>query len=300
MASMSWKGKLVVLDNFRKIFGNYSVDIQDIVRSAICDGVDISKYVDVCKDNPFRLDQIRLGIKEGLPDAIFSLNGDAIYKVRSLRKSNGFSEIVKQLGSGSLSEEHVNHLLQWVSEGKNIHGIELVTVPKNLLSIYDVGLSYGVDMSEFNGFTGSAEYLKCLVVMRKNNRPVEKYLKIIWNISVLNVVSRNSNNYLGWYEDFYDCLTIDMDYEVVDGLTTLYMYMSKMTARNQLSIPEVREIAKNKNYLKVVINAAKAGMDLKKFVGLDEFSADSLYMSLKENAKRSISGSIRGKRNQLE
>lgn len=297
MSSMSWKGKLVVLDNFRKVFGNYSVDVQDIVRSAVCDGVDISKYVDVCKDNPFRLDQIRLGIKEGLPDAVFSLNGDAIYKVRGLRKSGGFNEIVKQLESGSLSDEHIAHLLQWVSDGRNIHGIELVTVPKNLLSEYDIGLSYGVDMSEFNGFTRSPEYLKRLVVIRKNNRPVGKFLKDGWSIAVLSVVSRNSNNYLGWYEDFVKCITTDMEYEVVEDISTLYMYMSKMNSRNQLNIEEVRVVSKNKDYLKVVLEAAKSGMNLRDFIGLDEFSANSLYMSKKEGTKRQISGSIRGKRN---
>ena len=74
------KGKTLILDNFRKILSNYTVDIQDVVRSAILDGVDISKYIDVCKDNPYRLEQIRLSIKEGLDESLFNLSGDLLYR----------------------------------------------------------------------------------------------------------------------------------------------------------------------------------------------------------------------------
>lgn len=290
------KGKTLILDNFRRCLSEYSVDIQDIVRSAILDGVDISKYLDVCRDNPFRLDQIRLGIKEGLDEALLSLNGDALYRVRKLRKSGNLAEVTRQLSKGSLSDEHIYHLLDWIQDGRSIHDIELATIPKNLLSVYDVGLSYDVDMSIFNGIKCDVNYLNALVSMAKNRRSVEKFLDSSkWDLSVIQCVSVHSANHMGWFEEWVDCITPSMSYAVVDELRELYMYMNKLSAKLRVSEETLRGIT-DADYLAVLVKAAKDGMDLNNFVGLDKFSADSLYMSTKQGTKKKISGNIRGKR----
>ena len=290
------KGKTLILDNFRRCLSEYSVDIQDIVRSAILDGVDISKYLDVCRDNPFRLDQIRLGIKEGLDEALLSLNGDALYRVRKLRKSGNLAEVTRQLSKGSLSDEHIYHLLDWIQDGRSIHDIELATIPKNLLSVYDVGLSYDVDMSIFNGIKCDVNYLNALVSMAKNRRSVEKFLDSSkWDLSVIQCVSVHSANHMGWFEEWVDCITPSMSYAVVDELRELYMYMNKLSAKLRVSEETLRGIA-DADYLAVLVKVAKDGMDLNNFVGLDKFSADSLYMSTKQGTKKKISGNIRGKR----
>lgn len=290
------KGKTLILDNFRRCLSEYSVDIQDIVRSAILDGVDISKYLDVCRDNPFRLDQIRLGIKEGLDEALLSLNGDALYRVRKLRKSGNLAEVTRQLSKGSLSDEHIYHLLDWIQDGRSIHDIELATIPKNLLSVYDVGLSYDVDMSIFNGIKCDVNYLNALVSMAKNRRSVEKFLDSSkWDLSVIQCVSVHSANHMGWFEEWVDCITPSMSYAVVDELRELYMYMNKLSAKLRVSEETLRGIT-DVDYLAVLVKAAKDGMDLNNFVGLDKFSADSLYMSTKQGTKKKISGNIRGKR----
>lgn len=293
---MLWKGKYLILDNFRKCLSDYPVDIQDIVRSAILDGLDISKYIDACKDNPFRLDQIRLGLKEGLSESLFGLSGDILYEVRKLKRTNNIDEIVRQISKGNLSDEHINYLLSWVKSGRSLVGIDLTSIPKNLLSVYDVGLSYDLDMSIFNGIKCSADYLTALVGILRNKRPVDKFLDSSkWDLSVVSEVSRNAVNHMGWYESWVDCLTPSMPYEIVYELRVLYSYMIKLVAKNQVSMEQLRLID-DVEYLEVFTKAAKDGMNLNDFIGLDKLSANSLYMSNKEGTKRKISGNIRGKR----
>ena len=42
---MYFKGKKLLLDNFRDVLKNYSLDIQDVVRSCILDDIDVEKYI---------------------------------------------------------------------------------------------------------------------------------------------------------------------------------------------------------------------------------------------------------------
>lgn len=291
---MLFKGRTLILDNFRSCLSKYSVDIQDVVRSAILDGVDITKYIDVCKDNPFRLDQIRLGIKEGLDTSLFSLDGDVLYRVRKLRRSGNIGLLTKQLSKGSLSDEHISHLLDWIQEGRSIEGIEMAIIPKNLLSVYDLGLSYGVDMSIFNNVHCTPEYLEYLVGIAKNKRPVEKFLDCSkWSTSVLHCVMLASSNHMGWYDNWVSELEPSMSYDVVEALRQLHSYMIRLDQSKWVSAKEMGTL--DDKYIEVLVKVAKDGMNLRKFLGLDRLSADSLYMEMKQGTKQKISGNIRGK-----
>lgn len=50
----------LTLDNYAQYLQNYSIDIKDEVRNALLDGIDLIPYVKMCKNDPFRLQQIRL------------------------------------------------------------------------------------------------------------------------------------------------------------------------------------------------------------------------------------------------
>lgn len=185
---MKYKGKVVLLDNFRTLFYDYSVDIQDIVRSAVLDGVDISKYVSLCKDNPYRLDQIRLAMKENLPSSLYRIsNGDVIYKIRKLyQRGVNLSGIERQLNSGSLSDEYVEYMLSWVAEGINIDSLNLAIIPKGLLETFDYGLRSGFSMTEFNnGISYSPEYIKLCLKISKDNKSVSFLLGGEYDLEVV-------------------------------------------------------------------------------------------------------------------
>ena len=95
------------------------MDVQDVIRSAILDDVDIAEFVNSCRDNPYRLDQIRLALKENITGGILSIgNGETIREIRNMRSVGvDISEISRQLENASLSEKHISYLLKWVREG---------------------------------------------------------------------------------------------------------------------------------------------------------------------------------------
>lgn len=189
---MKYNGEVVLLDNFRLLLYDYSVDIQDVVRSAVLDGVDISKYIATCKDNPYRLDQIRLSMKEGLPVGLYkSTNGDVIYKIRKLyQRGVNLSYVERQLNSGSLSEEYIEYMLNWISDGINISGLNVAVIPKGLLSTFDYGLRCGFSMKEFNnGISYSPEYIKLCLKILKDGKSVNFLLNGNYSIGVLREIA---------------------------------------------------------------------------------------------------------------
>lgn len=60
---MEYRNQVLLLDNFRSILSSFSLDVQDVVRSAILDGVDLNPYIERFREDPYKLDQIRLGLK---------------------------------------------------------------------------------------------------------------------------------------------------------------------------------------------------------------------------------------------
>lgn len=189
---MLYKGKKLILDSFRTILSEYSIDVQDVVRSAILDDVDISSYILSCKDNPYRLDQIRLCIKEGMPDEILRLyNGSAIYQIRTL-KADGvdLTPVVKQLSRGNLQDTYLLYLLGWIKDGLNISKLNIAIIPQQLLPTFDYGLRCGFDMSKYNnGRSYSPQYISLLLQIEKNKKSVSSLLSGEWSLDILEVLS---------------------------------------------------------------------------------------------------------------
>ena len=189
---MLYKGKKLILDSFRTVLSDYSIDVQDVVRSAILDDVDISSYIPSCKDNPYRLDQIRLCIKEGMPDEILRLyNGSAIYQIRTL-KADGvdLTPVVKQLSRGNLQDTYLLYLLGWIKDGLNISKLNIAIIPQQLLPTFDYGLRCGFDMSKYNnGRSYSPQYISLLLQIEKSKKSVSSLLSGEWALDILEILS---------------------------------------------------------------------------------------------------------------
>lgn len=189
---MVFKGKTLILDNFRTVLSDYSLDVQDVVRSAILDGIDISAYIQSCKENPFRLDQIRLGMKDGLSEAIYKItNGNVIYQIRILKcKGVDLKSLEKQLEQGNLSETYMIYALNWIEQGINLSKINLAIIPQKLLPTFEYGLKSGFDMSKYNnGVSYSPQYIGLCLQIEKSNKSVSFLLKGDWSIDILEVLS---------------------------------------------------------------------------------------------------------------
>ena len=185
---MKYKNSPLILDTFRYLLKGYSIDIQDIVRSAILDDIDIVEYIEPCKDNPFRLDQIRLSLKEGMSRQFFTLtSGETIYKIRKLKaKNRNIKYIEDQLSKGVLSQKHIEYILKWVDNGINISKLDINIIPETLLSTFDYGLSSGFDMSIFNtGIYYTQDYLMTCLHLMEIGISVDSFLFCDWSIDVL-------------------------------------------------------------------------------------------------------------------
>ena len=176
---MIYENDKLILDNFRTVLKDYSVDVQDVVRSAILDGVDITKYIESCKNNAYRLDQIRLGMKENLEEIFLNIkNGDSIYKIRKLKERGvSLSGIQSQIRQGVLNEESLNKLISWVELGYNIENINISIIPKSLFEVFEQGFQKGFDMKIFNdGRNYKPMYVRYCLVIMANRKDIHPFL----------------------------------------------------------------------------------------------------------------------------
>lgn len=190
---MKYNNKDLILDNFRDLLFDYSVDVQDVVRSSILDNIDIIPYIKIYKDDAYKLDQIRLAIKEGLPKTFFKTTGDMLYQIRQMsRRGVDLSSIENQLKS-NLSEQSMKYLIKWVDDGINISKLNIAIIPNSLLDTFDYGLRSGFDMVEFNnGKNYCSKYIKLCLQIKKNDKPISFLLSGEWSLDSLTVLSRES------------------------------------------------------------------------------------------------------------
>lgn len=189
---MRFCGEELILDNFRLVLEKFSVDIQDIVRSAILDGVDISPYIKGCNNSPYRLDQIRLCLKEGLDKSLFKLDGDVLYRIRQM-VSNGKSidGVVSQLNN-NLSKEYLDYLLDWTEIGANLSGLNVAIIPKSLLSTFDFGIRNNFNMCKYNtGVNYSPSLVKLCLAVQKYGNNADFMLGYTWSEDVVSVLLNN-------------------------------------------------------------------------------------------------------------
>jgi len=174
---MKYRGVNLILDNFRSVLKGYSVDVQDVVRSAILDDIDISKYIESCKNKPYRLEQIRLCKKEGIDSSVFGVrNGECIYKIRNLNKG-ARDVILSKLKNEELSDELIIRLIDWLKKGYDLSNIKISLIPKHLYSVFEHGFKKGFDMSIFNnGHSYSAEYIKVCLIIKGNGKNINLFI----------------------------------------------------------------------------------------------------------------------------
>ena len=144
---MYFKGGRVTLESIGSQFRGYPLDIQDEVRSMVMDNLDLSQWIDVCKDNPYRLNQIRLGSKEGLDPKFFTiLDGSVIYKIRGLA-ATGFNvgELIPYVGVG-FTKEQWTYIIAWAERGLLDSRLALVRTPFSMWEFIDKGLRNNLPM----------------------------------------------------------------------------------------------------------------------------------------------------------
>ena len=212
---MRYNGKKLLLDNFRLILKDFSIDIQDVVRSAILDDVDIIPWVVNCKNDPYRLEQIRLALKEGFPDIYFKLpKSEQIYKVRYLKRMGvDISSIEILINRGYITDSSIiDTMLLWVEKGYNLSKIDITLIPKEMYSIFELGFQKGYDMSLFNdGRKYSNDYIWNCFVILANKKSIKPFVSSeLYSVDCLKSIATFSKVSDGIWNRYISCINPKM------------------------------------------------------------------------------------------
>ena len=195
MNRLEWNGRKIILDNLREELSAYSVDIQDVVRSAILDGIELGSYVEECREDPWRLEQIRLLIKEDLKEVGTDLSGAMLYKIRCLHREGHNIEGLKKLLASGMEDEYAEIALDWHSKGYELKGLKISWIPRHLLAIFEKGLMAKMDMREFNtGVAYEKEYLLALMRLQSDGKSCKLFVDGTWDLKVLQLIEAKAGN----------------------------------------------------------------------------------------------------------
>lgn len=292
---MKFNGKTLILDNFRTELKDYTVDIQDVVRSAILDDIDITDYIDKC--SPYKLDQIRLARKEGIKESFFSLNGEMLYNIRRMSKEGvDLKQLEKHLKS-SLSEEHTKYVVQWVIDGLRFNNINVALIPKRLLESFDKGLRQGVDMSKYSKIQRilSPMYLDACIEIEKYGKSTDFLIGVQWNLDVVQYLQKNADLPKSKWKQIEDNIS---PYDSIDRVSLLVQMI-----RNDIDIAPLQAVkegdGQKKEYvydvecLDLLLRGYKENLDIKKLMKATSIEEmDSMFKELKLKKEIKVSGRL--------
>lgn len=300
---MKYKGIVLLLDNFRQILKDYTVDIQDIVRSAILDGVDIEKYIRMCKSEPFKLDQIRLYLKEGYTFPLSGLSGEGIYKLRELLRNSKNADmslvICNQLSRGILSDEHVDYMIKWLKSGCNISSLPIADIPSYLLETVSVGVLKGLDMGKYLKAAIKHGYSKTtvsnLVKLELGRHDTSRFLKERWSEDAIESFALRAGVHTGAVKAVYDIVTPEDSGARISsllGICGVYENI-KYVKDLQKTLPDGTYVY-SMDYL-IRIGASLSNIkdlgEVLKYTNLEE--AKEVIYTQKDSVNKRISGSFR-------
>lgn len=262
---MKFRGVVLILDNLRNVLKGYSIDIQDVVRSAILDGVDISNYIDVCKNNPYKLDQIRLCLKEGIDSSIFSIkSGECIYKIRKLDNSLR-NDLIEKLKSESLSYKLVMKLIEWLEKGYDLSNIKISIIPENLYGVFEHGFRQGLDMSIFNnGKSYNSDYIKFCLMILSNGKDIGIFLnELNLSIDCMSVLSRSSKMNNDKWLSLIACVS-----KIGTTLSVRKLNVLLDCLRNDINISSFYKDDWDYDLISLVLAAYEEGLDYSKLISI--------------------------------
>ena len=298
-------GTELTIENLRSSLSGYSIDVQDVMRSAVLDGVNIMPYVDSCKTNPYRLDQIRLGLKEGLDEVFFAVrSGEGLYKIRRLReRGSSLKELKKHIEKGNLSDYALDRLISWVESGYNTEGLNIGIIPRHLFDVFEQGLEKGFDMKPFNtGKQYSTDYVRYCMIITSNGKTVDTFLGKgrggLWSEESLRILAKNSKSL---NKEQWEKLLNGANREICSDTEMLSVLI--MCVKNGISIGyfglknskgEKGVDCWSADGIMLVLKAYESGLSWKKLldVGPDEDAVRGVYNELKLAKSKKVSGRL--------
>lgn len=147
---MSFKGingKRVTLENYKDLYKEYPVDILDEIRSAVLDDTPIHDFIEPCVNDSYKLGQVRMALREGVPIAFLRtyLTSITLYNIRQAAKRDiDMSDLLVYYER--LEPSTIEILSEAILSGVDISRIDFRDVPMNLVSHFTTGLKKGYPM----------------------------------------------------------------------------------------------------------------------------------------------------------
>lgn len=152
--SFKYNNIAITLSNYRQIFQGYREDVLDEVRSAVLDDTPIGGYIDLLKNNPLTLNQVRLCIRELVPKRYINIHYGCkvLSEVRVINDLGlDLSKLDRYLPARTtlkLDQDVLYEMLKLYEEGKgtDLEGINFLKLnkPKALVVLDAIKLGYPV------------------------------------------------------------------------------------------------------------------------------------------------------------
>lgn len=294
---MYFKGSRVTLESIGSQFRGYPLDIKDEVRSMVMDNLDLSQWIDVCKDNPYRLNQIRLGSKEGLDPKFFTiLDGSVIYKIRGLA-ATGFNvgELLPYVGVG-FTKKQWSYIIAWAERGLLDSRLALVRTPFSMWEFIDKGLRNNLPMWLFtSGKKYSNTFMHSVLTLMSNGQSAEKFLNSSWKDETLKLLAEFS--YRRWFNNIVGLVDYFIPYEFLVSVGEL--------AKEGLIDEDLFETSYDGDtgdyyyvyqsyHLEAILRCATQGYDYSRLkdYNLSGSEVDMILKEIELNSKRSFRGRL--------
>lgn len=142
----------VSLSNYRQIFKGYREDTLDEIRSAILDDTPIGGYIDLLKNDPLTLNQVRLCIREMVPKRYvnYRYGSKVLSEIRVLNELgldlSSLNSLLPARGYLKLDEEVLYQILKLYEKGVDLGGINFLKLdkPKAMVVLDALDLGYPI------------------------------------------------------------------------------------------------------------------------------------------------------------
>ena len=193
--SFFFDGKTVTMGNYQTIFADYSADIVDEVRLAIMDDTAIGDYIAVCKDDSYRLGQIRKAIREYVPKEFISpyIDGQIMAKLRkAFADKVQLAPLLRYIKKGRLtiSVKAFDCLIDMLSDGVSIEDVNFNKIKNSCVGIVCKGLRKNYPMWLFEGTKLEADRIELLMKGMHLGIDVQPLLSAEWTAEQIRAIFR--------------------------------------------------------------------------------------------------------------
>lgn len=194
-------GKVANLGNYLSLTKGYSPDIQDEIRSAVLDDTPIGVYVDKCKDDSFKLNQIRLAIREYVPTRYLStrLSASNIKQIRRIFREGldlkFLDAYLSAKGILSISCESLDLILSAYLDGVDVGRVNFTKIREDTVDLFCSGLKKGYPMWVLSNADASIPRNKVTLLMKcmNLNLDIHPFLDKSWDLQSINLIAVNAS-----------------------------------------------------------------------------------------------------------